>query len=197
MTKRKVFWTGALGAFAPQILRWYSQVTDATVTIDLTNEAWRIAARVLVTALFLAVAGYVALIWDVRNLKEAFLVGLGIPSIILTAGSDLPSVIKALPASAQQVGTLSLRAKTESGEIIPQIRVTATDQMGRSHSSDQGESVLPPGAYTVVVQASGFEPVELRVTLEPGRTSRHEVTMRRKSPAQQFFEGIQEPFKRK
>src|SRR5215471_12477499 len=98
MTKWQVFLTGALGAFAPQILRWYSQ---SSFTIEADPVV--LAGSIAITLLFLILAGFVTVIWEARSLKEAFLVGLAVPSIILSAGSDVRSLLKAKDAAAQVI----------------------------------------------------------------------------------------------
>lgn len=195
MTKMQIFWTGLGGAFAPQILRWYSQDT-----FDFANDLdpVKIAGRIFVTALFLALAGYVTVIWDPRTLKEAFWIGLAVPSIILSAGSDLNDIAKAPHADAQEIATLSVQAKTETGNAISDITITATDQNGRVYSVPRNDLHLPPGPYTVVVEASGYEPEEMKLTIEPGQPMHRElVTLRRQSPVQRFFQGFLEPFEKK
>ncbi len=71
MSRWQIFFTGAIGAFAPQILRWYSQGAE------IPRDPMILAGQLVITLLFIGLVGYVALIWKVRDLKEAFFVGLG------------------------------------------------------------------------------------------------------------------------
>lgn len=196
-TRTQIFWTGSIGAISPQILRWYSQVAEGTVTFDLSGEGWKFAARLLVTILFVALAGYVTLIWKVRNLKEAFLVGLAIPSIILSAGTDLRSVIEPRGAYSQDVATLKVEARTKDGDALKKVRIIAIDRARHTYSVGSDELFLPPGNYVITVKASGFESQEFAISLDPGQKLQHRVVLLRESPAKQFLKGIYEPFKKK
>jgi hypothetical protein len=192
--KGQVFLTGAVGAFAPQILRWYSQ------GLEIKPDPWEIAGRAVVTLLFLALAGYVALLWDVRNLKEGFLVGLGVPSIILSAGSDLTSLAKVGQAWGQPLpatGTLVVQARSEQGDSIADFRVLATDDMARTYAAGRQGLLLPPGKYRVVVEAGGYHSVSRTLVVEPGRTTRLDVTLPALSAYERFFKGILRPFEQK
>src|SRR5712691_1381752 len=116
MPKWQAFLTGALGAFAPQILRWYNQ-SSFKIESDLAV----LAGYIIITLLFLILAGFVTVIWEARSLKEAFLVGLGVPAIILSAGPDVTSLLKIKGAGAQVItkeAHLVIAAQTEQGQDI-------------------------------------------------------------------------------
>jgi hypothetical protein len=196
MKKKQIFLTGVAGAFAPQILRWYSQAS-----VDLDNDPVQLAGRAFITVLFLGLAGYITVLWDVRNLKEAFFIGLGVPSIILSAGSDLGSLAKPAPAQAQVItenAYLVVSAKNDKGENIAPIRVTATDEQGKViYLGRKGEALLPAGRYTIAVSASGYEVEINNISLAAKQTAKLEVTLKEKSLADRFIQGIQRPFEQR
>lgn len=196
MKKKQVFFTGVAGAFAPQILRWYSQAS-----VDLDNDPVQLAGRIFITLLFLGLAGYITVLWDVRNLKEAFFIGLGVPSIILSAGSDLGSLAKPAPAQAQIVtenAYLVVSAKNEKGENIAPIRVMATDEQGKViYLGRKGDALLPAGRYTIAVSAGGYEVETRHVSLAAKQTVKLDVTLKEKSLADRFIQGIQRPFEQR
>ena len=196
MKKKQIFFTGIAGAFAPQILRWYSQAS-----VDLDNDPVQLAGRMFITLLFLGLAGYITLLWDVRSLKEAFFIGLGVPSIILSAGSDLGSLAKPAPAHAQVItdnAYLVVSARNEKGEEIASIRVMATDEQGKViYLGRKGEALLPAGRYTIAVSASGYEVETMTVTLAAKQTAKLDVKLKEKSFAERFMQGIQRPFEQR
>ena len=196
MPKWPAFLTGALGAFAPQILRWYSQ-SSFTIEVDPVQ----LAGSITITLLFLILAGFVTVIWEARSLKEAFLVGLGVPSIILSAGPDVTSLLKAKGVHAQVITTeahLVVAAKTAPGQDIAAITVTATDEAGKIvYFGSKSEALLPPGRYTISVSASGYESETKSVALASQQTVRLNVTLRRKSFVDRFIQGIQRPFEQR
>lgn len=196
MKKKQVFLTGVAGAFAPQILRWYSQAS-----VDLDNDPVQFAGRAFITLLFLGLAGYITVLWDVRNLREAFFIGLGVPSIILSAGSDLGSLAKPAPVHAEIVtdnAYLVVSARNDKGEPITPIRVTATDAQGKVvYLGRKGEALLPPGRYAIAVSASGYEVETKQVSLAAKQTVKLDVTLKEKSVADRFIQGIQRPFEQR
>jgi hypothetical protein len=196
MKKKRIFLTGVAGAFAPQILRWYSQAS-----VDLDNDPVQLAGRAFITLLFLGLAGYITVLWDVRNLKEAFFIGLGVPSIILSAGSDLGSLAKPAPAQAQIVtenAYLVVSARNDKGENIAPIRVMATDEQGKViYLGRKGDALLPAGRYTIAVSASGYEVETKHVSLAAKQTVKLDVTLKEKSLADRFIQGIQRPFEQR
>lgn len=196
MKKKQIFLTGVAGAFAPQILRWYSQAS-----VDLDNDPVQLAGRVFITSLFLGLAGYITLLWDVRSLKEAFFIGLGVPSIILSAGSDLGSLAKPGQAHAQVItdnAYLAVSAKNDKGENIAPLRVMATDEQGKViYLGRKGEALLPAGRYAITVSSSGYETETRNISLAAKQTVKLEVTLKEKSLADRFIQGIQRPFEQR
>lgn len=198
LTRQEVLVTGAIGAFAPQILRWYNQA-DFTLEFD----AWATAGHAGVVVLFLALAGYVTMLWGVRTLKEAFLVGLAVPSIILGPGGDLASLAAPARANAQvravpprtaadarpAVGTIEVFARAADGSAITRFRTVATDGHSRTYSADNGYLPLPAGRYRISVSAAGYEPIERRVVVAARQSAEINVTLHRLSPVQRIFNG--------
>jgi Carboxypeptidase regulatory-like domain len=197
LTRHEVLVTGAIGAFAPQILRWYNQ---ADFTLDF--DAWAAVGHAGVVVLFLALAGYVTMLWGVRTLKEAFLVGLAVPSIILGPGGDLASLAAPRKADAQvravpsrtadarpPVGTIEVFVRAEDGSAITRFRTVATDGRSRTYSADNGYLPLPAGRYRLSVSAAGYEPDERRVVVAARQSAEINVTLHRLSPAQRIFNG--------
>ncbi len=199
MSKSQIFFTGAIGAFAPQILRWYSQGAE------ISKDPMILAGQLLITLLFIGLAGYVTLIWKVRDLKEAFFVGLGVPAIILSSGSDLGSIIKAPNAHAQEVsavGHLLVRARSEDGTDLTRTSITVSDPRGAKEARYSGSPnkslTLAAGTYDVAVQAEGFEAQERKqVVVEPNKNTVIDVTLRRLSATERFFQGVTRPFEQR
>lgn len=196
MSKWQAFVTGAVGAFAPQVLRWYVQSSFV-----IEYDPVQLVGHILITLLFLLLAGFVTMIWEVRNLKEAFVVGLGVPSIILSAGADVTSLLKAKGAHAQvitQAAHLVVSAKTALGDEIADLKVTATDEAGKViYIGSKREALLPHGTYTITVSASSYESETRNITLAPQQTFRLDVTLRQKSLVDRFIQGLQRPFEQK
>jgi len=196
MSKWQIFFTGTIGAFAPQILRWYSQGAE------IPRDPMILAGQLVITILFIGLAGYVALIWKVRDLKEAFFVGLGVPAIILSSGSDLGSIIKPPQAVAEEVtavGQLLVRARSEDGAAVTHGTISVSDPRGLKgtyYSGSPNKSLtLAAGTYDVVVQAEGFETeARKQVVIEPNKRAIIEVTLRKLSPGERFIQGLTKPF---
>jgi hypothetical protein len=190
-----VFFAGIVGAFAPQILRWYVQVDSSAL-----KGPWdwvEIAGRIAVSALFLVVAGYVATLWEVRSLREAFMIGLGVPSIILGPGADLAVLGKAQKAHAQtaySVGVVEVRANSE-GTVVPDVQIVASRD-GRRHIGEGGRLTLTPGTYRLEIRARGYEVEERQVAVAAHNTIRLDVSLRRLSATQRFIKGASDAFRR-
>lgn len=202
--KSEVFLAGAIGALAPQILRWYTQwdghggVPDPLIA----------AGRAAVTLAFVALAGYVAMVWDVRSLKEGFLVGVGVPAVILGSGSDLASLAKASPASAQTlrvaapsrdhgVARLIVQAVGDDGRQIPDVLLTATSDGDQNRVSGPRPLILRPGRYNLVIQARGYETEDRVIRLSPEQTLQFPVHLRPLSAKNRFLQGVREPFEQR
>jgi len=197
LTRAEIVLAGAVGAFAPQILRWYagSGFGDLDPVVA--------AGHAVVVLLFLALAGYVTLLWGVRTLREAFLVGLAVPSIVLGPGGDLAALARPGGASAQMrvpparvatdarpaVGALDLRVRAEDGGDIERFSAVATDGRSRTYATESGYLPLPAGPYRLQVSAPGHETLERQVLVSPRQSTDVYVTLRRLSPAQRFLKG--------
>jgi hypothetical protein len=72
--------------------------------------------------------------------------------------------------------------------------VEATDGSSRRYSSDRGQLFLPAGRYQVAVRASGHEPDERGVVIEPHEVKQISVTLRRLSASERFLRGLTVPF---
>jgi hypothetical protein len=202
--KGEVFLAGAVGALAPQILRWYTQWDGHGGMPDPLIAAGRAA----VTLAFVALAGYVAMVWDVRNLKEGFLVGVGVPAVILGSGSDLASLAKVPAASAQTlrvaapardhgIARLIVHAVGEDGRQIPGVLLIATADTDQSRVSGPNPLVLRPGHYSLVIQARGYETEDRVIRLSPEETLQLTVHLRPLSAANRFIRGVREPFQQR
>lgn len=198
LSRPEVLLTGAVGAFAPQILRWYNQA-DVALEFDV----WATVGHAGVVVLFLALAGYVTMLWGVRTLREAFLVGLAVPSIILGPGGDLAALAAPRKASAQMrvvpapahavvrpaVGTLEVFVRGDDGTRITRFRAAVTDERSRTYASDTGYLPLPAGRYRLSVSAAGYEPMVRHVVVAARQNSEINVTLHRLSAAQRLFRG--------
>jgi PEGA domain len=195
LCRSEVFLAGIVGAFAPQILRWYVQVDSGTL-----KGPWdwvETAGRLAVSTLFLVVAGYIAMLWEARSLREAFMIGLGVPSIILGPGADLASLGKAQKAHAQTayaVGVVEVRAISE-GIVVPNVQIVASRD-GRRHFAEGSRLTLTPGTYRIEIHARGYEREEREVTVAAHNTTRVEIALRRLSATERFFKGASDAVKR-
>ena len=193
-TNQQILVTGAIGAFAPQVLRWYTQPD-----LHVNRDPWGMAGYVGVMVLFLALAGYVTMLWGVRTLREAFLVGLAVPSIILGPGSDLASLAKPEKAHAQShpaVGVIEIRAHSQDGKRVTRFRTIATDGSSSTYSTESGYLTLPAGRYRLSILAGGYETAEEDVTVAPRQHLPFNVTLHRLSPAQRVFQGAADAVRR-
>jgi carboxypeptidase family protein len=193
--RREVFLAGIVGAFAPQALRWYVDVNSSAL-----KGSWdwiEIGGRLAVSALFLVIAGYVATLWEVRSLREAFMIGLGVPAIILGPGADLAALGKAQPAHGQtaySVGVVEVRATSE-GTSVPNVQIEASRD-GRRHIADAGRLTLTPGTYRLEIRAPGYELETRQVTVTADNTTRVDISLRPLSAAQRFIKGASDAFRR-
>jgi hypothetical protein len=198
LTRSEILLTGAVGAFAPQILRWYNQAD-----LDMGFDVWAAAGHAAVVALFLTLAGYITMVWGVRTLKEAFFVGLAVPAIILGPGTDLAKLAQPASAAAQvrspasrvsavahpALGAIDLRVRGDDGSAIPRFHTVASDGRARSYSAENGYLPLPAGRYRVVVSAAGYETAAQDVVVAPSQNAPVYVTLHRLSAAQRFLHG--------
>ena len=193
--RREVFLTGIVGAFAPQILRWYVQADTGAL-----RGSWdwlEVTGRIAVIVLFLSVAGYVATLWDVKTLRQAFMVGLGVPSILLGPGADLAALSKVVKAHAQSTyasGAVEVRA-TSNGEPVRPVELVAVGN-GQHPIAGASPLPLPPGNYQVAIQARGYETAERTVTVQANRTTQLDVSLRRLSSNERFLKGVTDAIKR-
>lgn len=204
LRKQEVFLAGAVGAFAPQLLRWYAQWDGR----DGMPDPLLVAGRLVLTLAFVALAGYVAMVWDVRNLKEGFLVGVAVPAVILGSGSDLASLAKVAPASAQTVreaapartdraAHLIVHASGEDGQQIQGVFLVAIAEADQTRVSSPNSLVLRPGRYSVVVRARGYESEGQVVQVGPDETVTLSVTLRPLSAASRLLKGVRQPFEQR
>ncbi len=197
MLNWQIFLTGVTGAFAPQVLRWYSQPPSEIV--ETINDPVQLACYMAVTVLFLGVAGYVTMLWKVRSLKEAFFVGLAVPSIILSAGTDVASITPIREAGAQMIAStvnLVVNTRTEEGTDISGVKIVAINQTSaRTYSGGKEGLALPPGRYTVSIEANGYKTERREIMIDQKSVS-IDVTMRPKSLRGRILNGITRPFER-
>lgn len=193
--RREVFLTGIVGAFAPQILRWYVQADSGGLT---GSWDWlEVTGRIAVIVLFLSVAGYVATLWDVKTLRQAFMVGLGVPSILLGPGADLAALGKVQRADAQAAyasGAVEVRV-TSNGEPVRPVELVAVGS-GQHHIAGTSPLPLPPGDYQIAIRARGYETAEREVSVQANRTTRLDVSLRRLSSNERFFKGVTDAIRR-
>ena len=198
LSRRDILFTGAVGAFAPQILRWYTQADFGS-----DFDAWATAGHAGVVALFLGLAGYITMVWGVRTLKEAFFVGLAVPAIILGPGTDLAKLAQPGRADAQArqhisrdstptrfaVGAVALHVRADDGSAISHFRAVAIDGREQSYSAESGYLPLPAGRYRLSVSATGYETAERQVAVPANESTSVDITLQRLSPAQRFLRG--------
>jgi len=201
--KRSAFTAAAIGSLAPQLLRWYSQ---GALSIP-DDSLGKIVGWVFVTALFTLLAGYLgAYIFQETDMRKAFFVGVSVPSIILSGGPDLktiltPGTASGQPRVAQSTGTLEVRAKSSGGQPMTGVRISVTEPGGAyeaSSASNPADFSLPPGRYAVTIEASGYEAqTQKAVTVRPGDRTSLEVTLQKRSFLGDFLRGAQRPFEQK
>jgi len=198
LSRRDILITGAVGAFAPQILRWYNQADFGS-----GFDAWATAGHAGVIVLFLGLAGYITMVWGVRTLKEAFFVGLAVPAIILGPGTDLAKLAQPGRADAQvsqhtsrgstqtrfAIGAVALRVRADDGSALSRFRAVAIDEHDRSYSADSRYLPLPAGHYRLLVSATGYETAERDVVVSANDSMSVDVTLHRLSAAQRFLRG--------
>jgi PEGA domain len=193
--RREVFLAGIVGAFAPQILRWYVQADSGGL-----RGSWdwlEVTGRIAVIVLFLSVAGYVATLWDVRTLRQAFMVGLGVPSILLGPGADLAALGKVQKANAQAAyaaGAVEVRA-TSNGAPVRLVELVTVGS-GQHHIAGASPLSLPPGHYRIAIRARGYETTEREVSVQANRTTQLDVSLRRLSSSERFLKGASEAIQR-
>ena len=130
--------------------------------------------------------------WSKTNLLAQFLVA----SLALFAAVCAP-----LAAQTIVTGEIAGVVKDPSGAAIPNITVTAksaaTGEIRASATSNaQGEYHLPllrPGAYTLSVTTSGFQPAELHVTASLGQIVNSEIDLSIKEAATSIDITIEAP----
>jgi len=193
--RREVFLTGIVGAFAPQILRWYVQADSGGL-----KGPWdwlEVTGRIAVIVLFLSVAGYVSTLWDVKTLRQAFMVGLGVPSILLGPGADLAALGRVKMANAQASytsGAVEVRA-TSNGAPVRPVELVAVGN-GQHHIAGTSPLPLPPGNYQIAIRARGYETAEREVSVQANRTTQLDVSLRRLSSNERFLKGVKDAIKR-
>jgi hypothetical protein len=72
----KLFFAGAIGALAPEIVRLYTLATDGKTF------AWSPALYIPMSLLIAALGGFIAVILPTGNLQSAFYAGIGTPALI-------------------------------------------------------------------------------------------------------------------
>jgi len=190
-----VFLTGIVGAFAPQILRWYVQADSGGL-----RGSWdwlEVMGRIAVIVLFLSVAGYVATLWDAKTLRQAFMVGLGVPSILLGPGADLAALGKVQKANAQAAyaaGAVEVRA-TSNGAPVRSVELVAVGN-GQHRIAGASPLSLPPGNYQIAIRARGYETAEREVSVQANSTTQLDVSLRPLSSNERFFKGVTDAIKR-
>jgi PEGA domain len=195
LCRREVFLTGIVGAFAPQILRWYVQADSGGL-----RGSWdwfEVSGRIAVIVLFLTVAGYVATLWDVKTLRQAFMVGLGVPSILLGPGADLAALGKVQRANAQAAyaaGAVEVRA-TSNGAPVRSVELVAVGN-GQQRIAGASPLPLPPGNYQIAIRARGYETAEREVSVQANRTTQLDVSLRPLSSSERFLKGVTDTIKR-
>ena len=193
--RREVFLTGIVGAFAPQILRWYVQVDAGGL-----KGSWdwiEVTGRIAVIVLFLSVAGYVATLWDVKTLRQAFMVGLGVPSILLGPGADLAALGRVQQATAQAAyasGVVEVRATSNGSPVRPVYLVAVGN--GQHRIAGASPLPLPPGNYYVEIRARGYETAQREVRVQTNRTTQLSVSLRRLSSNERFLKGVTDAIRR-
>jgi hypothetical protein len=74
----------------------------------------------------------------------------------------------------------------------------ATDEQGKViYLGRKGDALLPAGRYTIAVSASGYEVETKHVSLAAKQTVKLDVTLKEKSLADRFIQGIQRPFEQR
>ncbi len=118
---------------------------------------------------------------------------ISLPGIIIFA-----FLVAALPIQATQTatGSLSGTIKDPAGAVIVgaqvSIRNEATGETKTASTGDDGKfkfDRLAPGAYTVSVSQTGFEPAERNVVIEPGRTAAIEIRLEVAAPRERLEVG--------
>ncbi len=102
-----------------------------------------------------------------------------------TLALALATLVLMVPAAAQTSGTLRGTVKDPSGAVVPNAKITATQQatkVTRSASSDAGGSfvfpVMPVGAYDLEVEATGFKKYQQKeIHIDIGRVVVVEVKL--------------------
>lgn len=201
-SKRQIFMAAAVGSFAPQILRWHSQggisVPDETLAQML---GW-----LTVTTAFTLLAGYVASdIWGETDLRRAFFIGIGIPSIILSGGADLANSLT--PAKAhgqtngrQALGIVEVQVVDSGGSLVPNatVSVKGPTQNFSQRPSTSATFHVASGTYAVVAEAPGFQTqTKYGVTVQPRNRTAVRIVLPKRSFAQDFFRGVRRPFERR
>ncbi len=79
VTTQQIFFTGAIGSIAPQILDWYAR------GLEVPDPNTKLIGAVFITLMFVSMAGYIAVIWGEKNLMKVFIIGIGTPCIVLSA----------------------------------------------------------------------------------------------------------------
>ena len=198
-SRRGIFIAAAIGGFAPQILRWYSQggihLPGQTLAQIL---GWSVAA-----ILFILLAGYIAAyVWGETDLRKAFFIGIGVPSIILSGGTDLIKSFtpgKAYPQSREALpGTvLMTEVKGQGGNILPQATVTIRKSSGTyeaQSSSNPGRFDLQPGTYSIVAESPGYQShIQPDFQIRAG-TNRFSTVLVKASFLEEFLRGMLKPF---
>ncbi len=108
-----------------------------------------------------------------------------VPRICRTLTLAVTSFVLVLPAAAQTTGTLRGTVKDPSDAVVPDAKVTATQQatkLTRTSSSDAAGSfvfpVLPVGVYDLEVEASGFKKYTQKdINIDIGRVAVVEVKL--------------------
>ncbi len=83
VTTAQIFYTGAIGSIAPQILDWYAK------GISLPGMSTQTLGAAFVTLAFMGLAGYIAVIWGEKNLMKVFYIGISAPAIILSSANNI------------------------------------------------------------------------------------------------------------
>jgi len=92
------------------------------------------------------------------------------------AGASLALALGAVPAAAQDTGTVSGTIVDNSTQVVPGATVTlineATSDTRATASDGRGVFIfraVPPGSYTVKIELQGFRTREQKRTVEIGR----------------------------
>src|SRR5437762_6866631 len=81
----------------------------------------------------------------------------------------LLALLAAVPATAQNTGSISATIVDSSGQVVPGATVTLTNEATADArtlvSNERGDfafRAVPPGSYTVKVELVGFKPIDRR-----------------------------------